>query len=375
MQAVSPEVLLHDEVGRAVGAEFTEPMVQQIVEDVLADSDRWVRPDTIDHQVSRDIFRGGNDDVAECSSVTSAEISGPLVHIDGVHRGIGVAGCQCVGDRSVPTTDIDEHTIGRDRRRSIEQQELGADVDVVGAEHAAISDQRCLHIGQHEVDDAFRRRDRRLGVEILSHRRRTLALKVMSAPYDVRVIGDPVLRQVATDVTDIDSKLVRLSDDMLATMYAEPGIGLAAPQIGVQKRFFVYDVGEGPEAIVNPVVTESDGEWYYEEGCLSVPGLSWEILRPKQIHVTGYDLHGNEVSLEADELLSRLIQHELDHLDGVLLIDHLDDDTRKQAMKTLRERLLDYGSMKRPPSKDDAVDEGVSDLKLPGTSSGGLVLP
>jgi len=197
----------------------------------------------------------------------------------------------------------------------------------------------------------------------------------MSAPYDVRVIGDPVLRQVATDVTDIDSKLVRLSDDMLATMYAEPGIGLAAPQIGVQKRFFVYDVGEGPEAIVNPVVTESDGEWYYEEGCLSVPGLSWEILRPKQIHVTGYDLHGNEVSLEADELLSRLIQHELDHLDGVLLIDHLDDDTRKQAMKTLRERLLDYGSMKRPPSKDDAVDEGVSDLKLPGTSSGGLVLP
>jgi len=185
----------------------------------------------------------------------------------------------------------------------------------------------------------------------------------MSAPYDVRVIGDPVLRQVAGEVTDIDSKLVRLADDMLATMYAEPGIGLAAPQIGVQKRFFVYDLGDGPQAIVNPVIQESDGEWYYEEGCLSVPGLSWEIMRPKQIHVTGYDLHGNEVNLEADELLSRLVQHELDHLDGVLLIDHLEEDDRKQAMKTLRERLLEHGSMKRPPERDA------------GPSAGGLVLP
>lgn len=197
----------------------------------------------------------------------------------------------------------------------------------------------------------------------------------MSAPYDVRVIGDPVLRQVASDVTDIDGKLVRLSDDMLATMYAEPGIGLAAPQIGVRKRFFVYDVGEGPQAIVNPVIQESRGEWYYEEGCLSVPGLSWEILRPKEIHVTGFDLHGKEVSLEADELLSRLFQHELDHLDGVLLIDHLDGATRKQAMKTLRERLLDYGSMKRPPADDDRSNTDLSGSGLPGTPSGGLVLP
>lgn len=185
----------------------------------------------------------------------------------------------------------------------------------------------------------------------------------MSAPYDVRVIGDPVLRAVASDVTDIDGKLALLADDMLATMYAEPGIGLAAPQIGVQKRFFVYDIGEGPAAIVNPVVSESDGEWWYDEGCLSVPGLSWEILRPKQIFVTGYDLDGNEVSLEADELLSRLIQHELDHLDGVLLIDHLDDDERKTAMKTLRERFLDHGSMKRPSPAPDT------------TSPSGLVLP
>lgn len=180
-----------------------------------------------------------------------------------------------------------------------------------------------------------------------------------------------MLRKVATEIDDIDGKLVRLADDMLETMYAEPGIGLAAPQVGVQKRFFVYDIGEGPQAIVNPVITESRGEWYYEEGCLSVPGLSFEIVRPKEVHITGYDLHGNEVSLEADELLSRLFQHELDHLDGVLLLDHLDDKTRKKAMKTLRERLLDTGTVKKGRINDDLGDLS-SGVKKAG---GGLVLP
>lgn len=150
-----------------------------------------------------------------------------------------------------------------------------------------------------------------------------------------------MLRRVASEVTDIDGRLAKLADDMLATMYAEPGIGLAAPQIGVQRRLFVYDIGEGPQTIVNPVIVESDGEWGYFEGCLSVPDLSWEIVRPKQVHVTGRDLDGNDVSLEADELLARLVQHELDHLDGVLLLDYLDDDTRRAALRTLRERYVD----------------------------------
>lgn len=193
----------------------------------------------------------------------------------------------------------------------------------------------------------------------------------MSSPYEVRVFGDPVLRNTATDVTDIDAKLVRLADDMLETMYAEPGIGLAAPQIGVQKRFFVYDLGqgEGPKAIVNPVIEESDGEWFYEEGCLSVPGLFWEIQRPKEILITGYDLDGNEVSLEADELESRLFQHELDHLDGVLLIDHLDDVTRKAAMKTLRERFLDL----EPAPKQSKLRSATARAKA--KAGGGLSLP
>lgn len=184
----------------------------------------------------------------------------------------------------------------------------------------------------------------------------------MASPYEVRVFGDPVLRQIAADVTDIDAKLVKLAEDMLQTMYAEPGIGLAAPQVGVQRRFFVYDLGDDPRALINPVIQESDGEWVYEEGCLSVPGLSWEIVRPKTIHITGYDLDGNEVSIEADELEARLYQHELDHLDGVLLIDRLDDKTRKAALRTLRERFID-------PLNDEPQDPA------PRPTAGGLSLP
>ena len=158
--------------------------------------------------------------------------------------------------------------------------------------------------------------------------------------YDIRIICDPVLRQRAREITEIDGSLVRLVDDMLETMYEAPGIGLAAPQVGVQKRLFVWDIGEGPEAIVNPEIVESDGEWVFEEGCLSVPGLSWEIVRPKVIHIVGRDLDGNELSFEADELEARLFQHEMDHLDGTLLIERLDDDTRKQALKTIRDLQL-----------------------------------
>ncbi|MGY6502281.1 MAG: peptide deformylase [Acidimicrobiales bacterium] len=157
------------------------------------------------------------------------------------------------------------------------------------------------------------------------------------APYEIRTFGDPVLRTRAEEIADIDGKLARLAEDMLATMYDAPGLGLAAPQIGVQKRLFVYDIGDGPAVLVNPVISESDGEWVYDEGCLSVPGYSFEIVRPKVVHLTGYDLDGNEVAFEADELLSRLFQHELDHLDGVLLLERLDDDQRKQALRALRD--------------------------------------
>jgi peptide deformylase len=171
------------------------------------------------------------------------------------------------------------------------------------------------------------------------------------APYQIRVFGDPVLKQVAKEITNVDGALVRLVEDMFDTMYDAPGLGLAAPQVGVQKRLFVYDLGDQPGVLVNPVIKETDGEWLYEEGCLSVPGLSWEILRPNRVHLVGYDLDGNEVDLEVDELAGRLFQHEFDHLDGKLLLEYLDDDQRRDAMKILRDRAMAMPDTEPAPPK------------------------
>jgi peptide deformylase len=158
--------------------------------------------------------------------------------------------------------------------------------------------------------------------------------------YSVRIYGDPVLKQVARAVDEIDGSLVRLADDMVETMYASEGAGLAAPQVGVQKRMFVYDVGEGPEVMINPTIVESGGEWYYDEGCLSIPGLRLGIVRPDRVHIRGLDLDGEELSIEADEFLGRVFQHEVDHLDGVLMVERLEEDMRKQALRVLRDRAL-----------------------------------
>ncbi|MEI2699387.1 MAG: peptide deformylase, partial [Microthrixaceae bacterium] len=106
--------------------------------------------------------------------------------------------------------------------------------------------------------------------------------------------------------------------------------------------------GDGGEVLINPVITESDGEWEFHEGCLSVPGMSFDIVRPKEIHVTGVDLDGNEVSFEADELFARLVQHELDHLNGVLLLEHLDEDQRRAAKRELREQTMSASSSDSP---------------------------
>lgn len=175
----------------------------------------------------------------------------------------------------------------------------------------------------------------------------------MSAPYAIRIVGDPVLRERTTEVTEIDGRLAKLAEDMLETMYEAPGVGLAAPQVGVQKRFFVYDLGlgDGPAVLINPVITETDGEWEYLEGCLSVPGLHFDIVRPRTLHVTGLDLDGHDVSFEADEILARLVQHELDHLDGVLLLEHLDDDQRKEAKRAVRQMQMAEPAMPEAESK------------------------
>ena len=157
---------------------------------------------------------------------------------------------------------------------------------------------------------------------------------------NIRQYGDPVLKTRTAEVLEIDGSVVALTESMIDTMYEAPGSGLAANQIGVMRRIFVYDIGEGPRAIINPRIVESDGEWTYDEGCLSIPGLSWDIVRPNAVHLVGLDLDGNELSIEATELEGRVFQHELDHLDGILLVERLDADQRKEAMKILRGRTL-----------------------------------
>lgn len=162
----------------------------------------------------------------------------------------------------------------------------------------------------------------------------------MSVTYPIRLVGDPVLRQRALEVGEVNEALVRLAEAMIETMYEAPGVGLAAPQVGVEKRMFVYDIGDGPGTVLNPVIVESSGEWTYNEGCLSIPGMSWPLVRPKQVHLAGVGLDGKAVDVDADELLARCFLHEVDHLDGVLVVDRLDADQRKEAMRVLRRREL-----------------------------------
>jgi peptide deformylase len=159
------------------------------------------------------------------------------------------------------------------------------------------------------------------------------------AAYRIRTFGDPVLKRRAEEVPEIDGRVAALADQMHATMREAHGLGLAAPQVGVGRRLFVYEIADsGPRTLVNPVIVESDGEWEHEEGCLSVPGLYFPITRAKRVHVKGWDLDGREVSIEAEDMEAKLYQHELDHLDGRLLLELLDEDQRKKALRELRRR-------------------------------------
>jgi peptide deformylase len=170
-------------------------------------------------------------------------------------------------------------------------------------------------------------------------------------PYTIRTFGDPVLKQRAKDVTEIDGDLVRVVGTMFETMYEARGVGLAAPQVGIQRRFFTYDVDDDPGVLINPEIVETAGEWVYDEGCLSVPGLHFEIVRPNLVTVRGMDLDGNEVIVQADELMGRLLQHEIDHLDGVLLLDRLEPEVRREALRELRQR--DPATATVPAGGDD----------------------
>lgn len=162
------------------------------------------------------------------------------------------------------------------------------------------------------------------------------------AIFPIRTFGDPVLRLAAAPVETIDDTVRDLVKDMFDTMYDAPGVGLAASQIGISKQVVVFDTGEGAHVLINPVLVETAGEWTFEEGCLSVPGRFWPITRPGFARVRGIDLDGREVEYAGEDLLGRVLQHEVDHLRGTLLIERLETKARKQALRELREEALGF---------------------------------
>jgi peptide deformylase len=153
----------------------------------------------------------------------------------------------------------------------------------------------------------------------------------------IRLFGDPVLRTPATPVVDFDAELRRLVKDLTETMLHAPGAGLAAPQIGVGLRVFTWHVDGQLDHLVNPDLTLSEETQDGEEGCLSLPDIVFDCRRALRVVARGFDMHGEPVTIEGSELLARAIQHETDHLDGILFVERLDAETRKQAMRAIRE--------------------------------------
>jgi len=145
----------------------------------------------------------------------------------------------------------------------------------------------------------------------------------------IRTIGDPCLRKPSVEVPEVGPGERLLIEAMIATMYEEDGVGLAAPQVGINKRIIVIDVGKGPRALINPSIVETRGSGCMEEGCLSVPNGSVKVRRADWIRVTFLNEYGVSTELEGSGLLARAIQHECDHLDGKLIVDYA--DTREQA--------------------------------------------
>jgi peptide deformylase len=153
----------------------------------------------------------------------------------------------------------------------------------------------------------------------------------------IRTLGDPVLREPAKPIERFDRALRQLAEDMTATMYDAPGVGLAAPQVGISLQVFVFDDGEhGPMFMANPELVDGEGEVIEEEGCLSIPGPYHETPRFRKIRCRGLDVRGKPQDLVGEGLLARIFQHETDHLHGTLYIDRLDDDGRKAVLAELR---------------------------------------
>lgn len=167
------------------------------------------------------------------------------------------------------------------------------------------------------------------------------------AVLDIKKQGDPVLRQKAKTVAQVDARIRRLLDDMVETMYSARGIGLAAPQVGISQRVIVVDIGDGPIRMVNPkIVRVGEEEEEATEGCLSIPGIIGEVWRAYDISVRGFDENGKPVKIDAEGLLARVFQHEIDHLDGKLFID-IATDVREATKEELEDESEEESSLLR----------------------------
>jgi peptide deformylase len=175
-----------------------------------------------------------------------------------------------------------------------------------------------------------------------------------AALAEVRTFGDPVLRSRASDVGEFGDELAREAKRMVAIMHDAMGVGLAATQLGVLRRLLVFQAGPDarPTAVANPELEwVSDELAVAEEGCLSLPGIGVDVERPLHARVRGQDVHGEPLLLEASGLEARVLQHEIDHLDGVLILDRTPRDQRKGALRALRE-----GTSYSPVADEDAED-------------------
>jgi peptide deformylase len=158
---------------------------------------------------------------------------------------------------------------------------------------------------------------------------------------EVKTFGDPVLKTRAARVKEFDDALLRLTEEMLVTMREREGVGLAANQVGRLRRVLVAGIEEDEYVLINPVIeARSDETEVLAEGCLSIPGILVDVERPVAVTVSGQDEAGKEIRFEAEGLLARVFQHEIDHLDGVLILDRTDRESRKAALREWRERLL-----------------------------------
>jgi peptide deformylase len=156
------------------------------------------------------------------------------------------------------------------------------------------------------------------------------------ADLDVLIFPNSVLRKKCEKIIEIDDEIITIARDMAETMYESKGIGLAAPQVGIPKNLIVLDIGDGLITLINPEVTLVEGESKLEEGCLCLPKISVEIERNENVQVKGVDLTGKPVSFDADDLLARVFQHEIDHLHGMLIIDKLSKLRRDLVIKKFK---------------------------------------